>query len=137
MPATAQDVVTTDVVFPGRTNHYGTLFGGDALEMLGRTAFIAATRTLRQRVVIAHVQDVEFRSPVRSGEIVEFRAHVVDHGRTSLRIETTADAEELFTGDRRIALRATFTMVAVDAGGRPEPVDPDAWALATPIEEIA
>ena len=33
-----------EMVFPDRTNHYGTLFGGEALAMMGKAAFVAATR---------------------------------------------------------------------------------------------
>ena len=36
------------VVFPDRANHYGTLFGGHALSLMGKAAFIAATRHARQ-----------------------------------------------------------------------------------------
>ncbi len=31
-------------VFPGTTNHYDTLFGGTALQLMDEVAFIAATR---------------------------------------------------------------------------------------------
>jgi len=34
----------TKTVFPGRTNHHNTLFGGDALAWMDEVAFIAATR---------------------------------------------------------------------------------------------
>ena len=42
-----------DMVFPLQTNHYGTLYGGDALKMMGKAAFIAATRHTRAIVVMA------------------------------------------------------------------------------------
>jgi hypothetical protein len=32
------------MVFPGQTNHYGTLFGGVALAMLAKAAFVASSR---------------------------------------------------------------------------------------------
>ena len=32
----------TKTVFPGRTNHHNTLFGGDALAWMDEVAFIAA-----------------------------------------------------------------------------------------------
>ena len=37
----------TKTVFPGRTNHHNTLFGGDALAWMDEVAFIAATRFCR------------------------------------------------------------------------------------------
>ena len=42
----------TKTVFPGRTNHHNTLFGGDALAWMDEVAFIAATRFCRKPLVI-------------------------------------------------------------------------------------
>jgi len=36
-----------ELVFPSEANHYGTLFGGNALSMMGKAAFVAATRHAR------------------------------------------------------------------------------------------
>jgi acyl-CoA hydrolase len=42
-----------EMVFPEQANHYGTLFGGHALSLMGKAAFVAATRHARQSVVMA------------------------------------------------------------------------------------
>ena len=39
-------------VFPNTTNHYDTLFGGTAMQLMVETAFITATRFRRQRMVM-------------------------------------------------------------------------------------
>lgn len=39
-----------DMVFPGDTNHHGTLFGGVALAHMDKVAFIAASRHGRARI---------------------------------------------------------------------------------------
>jgi acyl-CoA hydrolase len=41
------------MIFPEQANHYGTLFGGHALNLMGKAAFITATRWARQNVVMA------------------------------------------------------------------------------------
>jgi acyl-CoA hydrolase len=33
-----------EMVFPNQTNHYGTLFGGDALRLMDMAAFVTASR---------------------------------------------------------------------------------------------
>lgn len=33
-----------EIVFPDQTNHYGTLFGGHALRLMNKAAFVAASR---------------------------------------------------------------------------------------------
>ena len=32
-----------EMVFPEQANHYGTLFGGNALSLMGKAAFVAAS----------------------------------------------------------------------------------------------
>jgi len=36
------EVVHTELVFPGDTNHYGTIFGGKTLAMMDMTGALAA-----------------------------------------------------------------------------------------------
>lgn len=108
-----------DMVFPPQTNHYGTLFGGDALRKLGKAAFIASTRRARAVMVMAASDRVDFRSPVREGEMVELIARVMMSGKSSVRVGVDLWAEDLLSADRRKAASAEFVMVAVDPAGRP------------------
>jgi acyl-CoA hydrolase len=111
-----------DMVFPPQTNHYGTLFGGDALRMLGKAAFIASTRHARAVMVMAASDRIDFRSPVREGEMVELIARVMMSGKSSVRVGVDLWAENLLTADRRNAATAEFVMVAVDPTGRPRAI---------------
>lgn len=110
-----------DMVFPSQTNHYGTLYGGDALKMMGKAAFIASTRHARAVMVMAASDRIDFISPIREGEMVELVAEVRMTGRSSVRVAVELWAEDLLTGDRRHAATALFTMVSVDPDGRPIP----------------
>lgn len=107
-----------DMVFPGQTNHYDTLYGGDALKMMGKAAFIAATRHARAVMVMAASDRIDFTSPIREGEMVELMTTVRMTGRSSVRVEVALWAEDLLTGDRRHAATALFTMVSVGPDGR-------------------
>jgi acyl-CoA hydrolase len=111
-----------EMVFPEQANHYGTLFGGNALSLMGKAAFVAATRRARCSIVMASSDQVKFHLPVRVGELVELTAKVERQGRTSLVVVVEMMAEELLTGRRRIAARGSFQMVAVDESGRPIPI---------------
>lgn len=107
-----------DMVFPPQTNHYGTLYGGDALKMMGKAAFIAATRHSRAVIVMAASDRVDFRSPIRTGEMIELVSEVRRIGRSSIDIGVELWAENLLNGERRHAATAAFTMVSVDENGR-------------------
>ncbi|MEN3747587.1 hotdog domain-containing protein [Sphingomonas sp. HF-S3] len=111
-----------DMVFPPQTNHYGTLYGGDALKMMGKAAFLAATRHARAVMVMAASDRIDFVAPIRAGEMVELRAEVRMTGRSSVLIGVELWAEVLLTGERRCAASAAFTMVSVDRDGRPKAI---------------
>ena len=116
------EIRLVDVVFPDRANHYGTLFGGNALQLMGKAAFIAATRRARQHVVMASADNMIFDEPVRVGELIECVASVARVGRSSMTVAVDLIHEDSLSGLRRSAVRGTFEMVAVDANGRPAPV---------------
>lgn len=113
-----------EMVFPNQTNHYGTLFGGQALALMDKAAFIAATRFSRRAVVTANSESVDFHVPVRQGELVEAISRVIATGRTSMTVEVELYSEELLTGVRRLATRGRFVMVALDSHGKPASVPP-------------
>jgi len=105
-----------EMVFPDRTNHYGTLFGGEALAMMGKAAFVAATRHSRRVVVMAASQRVDFVAPVAGGDLVELVPRVMRAGNRSMTVEVEFWAEGLLSGARCRAAVGEFVMVAVKAG---------------------
>lgn len=111
-----------ELVFPGDTNHHQTLFGGRALALMEKAAFVSATRHCRRTVVLAALDRIDFHAPVREGEMVETVGRVARTGRTSIHIEVGLYAESLLDGERRLCTRGHFVMVALDAAGRPTPV---------------
>jgi acyl-CoA hydrolase len=119
-----------EMVFPEQANHYGTLFGGAALSLMGKAAFVAATRRARRAVVMATSDKVQFHEPVRVGELIELTASVERVGHSSMTVAVEVVAETLVTGRRRVAMCGSFEMVAVDDTGKPTPV---AALLATKI----
>jgi uncharacterized protein (TIGR00369 family) len=113
-----------EVVFPHQTNHYGTLFGGAAMAMMDKAAFVAASRHARTLVVTASTEQIDFHAPARHGDLVELTAHVVGTGRSSIVVQVEMIAEDLITGEQRPVTSGRFVMVAVDADGRPTSVPP-------------
>jgi acyl-CoA hydrolase len=117
-----------EMVFPDHTNHLGTLFGGQALAWMDKAAFIVASRYARRTVVTARSEEVNFRVPVRTGQLVELVASVVKVGRSSMHVEVEMTAEDPLSGDRRVCTTGRFVMIALDSNGSPTaiPALPDA-----------
>lgn len=113
------EVRLIEMVFPGQTNHYGTLFGGQALALMDKAAFIVASRYARLTVVTASSEKCDFHVPVRQGQLIELIARVVATGRTSITVEVDLYSEDLLTGDRQLGTRGRFVLVALNALGKP------------------
>lgn len=117
-PATG-DVRMVDMVFPPQTNHYGTLYGGDALKMMGKAAFVAATRHARAIMVMAASERIDFHIPIRAGDMVELIATIERVGTRSVGVAVELWSEDLMTGARCRSARGLFTMVSVGAVSDP------------------
>lgn len=112
-----------EIVFPQQANHYGTLFGGTALNLMSKAAVIAAARRAGSNVVMASSDRVDFHLPIPVGQLVELCARVERIGRTSMTVNVDVISETIRTGERELAMRGRFEMVAVDDDGRPVPID--------------
>lgn len=103
-------------------NHYGTLFGGIALQWMDRAAWVCSTRFARKTMVTIASDRIVFKKPVRQGSLVELKARIKKTGRTSVTLDVELYSESPLTGKRELATHGEFVMVALDADGHPCPV---------------
>src|SRR5688572_31258254 len=118
-----EEVRLAELVMPSHTNHPGTLFGGHALGLMGHAGWVAATRCARRTMVTVASDRVEFKVPVRAGQLVELVARVTRVGRTSVTVGVDMFAEDVASGERRLATSGSFVFVAIDAAGQPTPIE--------------
>jgi acyl-CoA hydrolase len=111
-----------EMVFPNHTNSQDQLFGGHALSLMDKLAFIVSSRYARLPMVTASSEKVDFLSPVLEGDLVEFIGRVPRVGRTSVRVGIEMFSEDLLSGERKLCTRGEFVMVAIDREGNPIPV---------------
>lgn len=117
------DTCIVEMVFPTQTNHYGTLFGGHALELMDKSAFITASRYARKSMVTASSSQIDFHAPVRQGNLVEVIGRIVKKGRTSLQVKVELFSEDLLSGHRQLCAQGDFVLVAVDKDNKPIPLE--------------
>ncbi len=106
-------------VFPNTTNHYDTLFGGMAMQLMDEVAFIAATRFSRKRMVTVSSDKIDFTRPIPAGTIIELIGSIVHIGNTSLKVLVEIYIEEMYSFHRDKAISGTFTLVAIDEHKHP------------------
>lgn len=106
-------------VFPNTTNHYDTLFGGTAMQLMDEVAFITATRFARLKMVTVSSDKIDFNVPIPSGTIIELIGKVVKLGNTSLDIKVDIYIELMNSDKRELAICGMFKFVAVGEDKRP------------------
>jgi len=121
-----------EVVLPQDANVLGNILGGRVMHLVDIAAAIAAHRHSQSHVVTASVDYVDFRNPIRVGELIILRANINRVFRTSMEVGVKVFSENILTGERKHTTTAYVTFVAIDEAGRPKPVPP--LILKTAVE---
>ncbi len=112
----------SQLMMPQHINLAGTVYGGVIVSIADSAAYVCAARHAGPKCVTVSIDQLDFREPVRIGELVTFKASVNYVGRTSMEVGIRIEAEDLKTGKKRHTNSCYFTMVALDDQGRPTPV---------------
>ncbi len=115
---------TVELVLPNDANPLGNLLGGKVMHLIDIIGGIAAHRHSRSPVVTVAVDNLDFRYPIRVGELVVLRAHITRAFRTSMEVEVKVYREDYLTGHRQQTNSAFVTYVALDPTAKPQEVPP-------------
>jgi len=121
-PVSASTCMMTEIVLPNDTNGLGNMMGGRLLHLMDKCAAISAQRHANRVCVTAAVDNVEFQSAIREGEIVVVESRVNRAFRTSMEVELNVWAENPRAESRRKCNRAFYTFVALDEDNSPVPI---------------
>jgi acyl-CoA hydrolase len=116
------EAVISELMMPQHANIMGNVFGGVLLSLVDRAAAVAAIRHARRPCVTVSVDKVNFREPIRVGELVTALARVNFTGHSSMEIGVKVIAENVLTGERRHTNSCYLTYVALDDQGHPTQV---------------
>ncbi len=112
-------VMRTSRVFPNDVNNHNTLFGGRLMSDIDQVASISAAKHSRKDCVTASTDSVDFLHPIRPTDSVYFESYVTWTGRSSMEVFVKVIAENLKTGERKVAATALLTFVALDDNKKP------------------
>lgn len=110
---------TSQLMMPQHSNNLNNVFGGVILAMMDTAAAVCAIRHARQSCVTVSVDRVDFREPIKVGELVIMKCSVNFVGRTSMEVGVRVEAEHMMTGVRRHTNSCYLTYVAIDKQGHP------------------
>ncbi len=110
------------LIMPNDTNPLGNLFGGRAVEWMDIAAGLAAMRLSHKVAVTASIERLDFRVPIRLGDIAVVESEVISVGRSSLLVKVDMYRDNPRRASRELCTSGLFHMVALDESGRPAPV---------------
>ena len=113
-----------EVVLPNDANVLGNMLGGREMHLIDIAAAIAAHRHLMSHVVTASVDYLDFRYPIRVGELIVLKSSVNRVFRTSMEVGVKVFSENVLTGERLHTSSAYVTFVAIDEQGQPRQAPP-------------
>ena len=109
----------SQLMLPQHANFAGVVYGGTILSIADSVAYVCAARHAGPNCVTLSVDRVEFKEPIRIGELVTCVASVNFVGRTSMEVGIKILAEDMRTGKKRHTNSCYFTMVHLNDFGRP------------------
>lgn len=125
-PKSASESFTemTELVLPQHTNAIGTAFGGVIMSWIDVCSSIAAIRHCGRVSVTARVDALEFKAPIKVGDVVRLTARLNAAFTTSMEIGVRVEREHPTTGKRALCADARTTFVNIGEDGKPCPVPP-------------
>ncbi len=108
-----------ELMFPNDANPLGSVMGGRVMHFIDVAAAIAATRHAGRPCVTASVDHIDFRAPVRVGDLLVLKASVNYAGTTSVEVGVKVEVENRYTGERTHTSSAYLTFVALDRNHKP------------------
>jgi len=99
-------------------NAHGTLHGGELLRWIDESAGMHARQLTRRVCVTRFIDQVNFISTARAGDIIHIVTTLEDTGNTSLTFRVEAKEE---ISARKVASVGRVVFVAIDDQGQPVP----------------
>lgn len=123
-PVSASRTTIAQLMQPEHANNLGHVHGGWIMKLVDEAGALVCMRHAQQRVVTIAVDQMIFRQPIRTTDLVTLTAEVSYVGRTSMEAEVQVIAENPITGERTHTNTAYLVYVALDETGHPTPVPP-------------
>jgi acyl-CoA hydrolase len=112
-------VTMTELVLPQHTNQLGNLLGGQLMHWIDICAALAASKHSEKVCVTASVDNIDFKEPIKLGDVVTLIASVNRAFNTSVEVGVRVMAENYIKVKNLHTNSAYLTFVGVDEKGKP------------------
>ncbi|WP_027015099.1 acyl-CoA thioesterase [Comamonas composti] len=120
-----KELVLKVIPMPADVNANGDIFGGWVMAQVDLAGSVLPARLGHGRMATVAVKEFVFKQPVRVGDILSFYSSIQRIGRTSVTVDVEVLAERFSDQGHFVKVtEALLTYVAIDAEGRPRPLNP-------------
>lgn len=113
-PVSSSRSQMVEVVLPNDANPLGYMLGGRVMHLIDIAGAIAGHRHAGSYLVTASVDYLDFRNPIRIGELIVLKSSVNRVFDTSMEVGVKVFSENILTRERLHTSSAYLTYVAVD-----------------------
>lgn len=114
------------IVLPADLNDYGSLFGGTLLKWVDEIAYIRISLDFPgEHFVTIGLDNVEFRHPIREGQILCFRCAKTRVGKTSVTYNVKIYGARYHTKQDTVLFENNISFVCVDGNGNKKMITND------------
>lgn len=114
----ASETIKTEVVCPNDTNPMGLLLGGRLVQWMDIAAAICAQNHAEKICVTASIDNVNFKSSARVGDVITIKARITRAFKTSMEIFVETHSKNVLSRENHLINEAYFTFVALDDHAR-------------------
>lgn len=121
LPAESE-TIRTEVVCPNDTNPMGLLKGGQLVQWMDMAAAVCSQIHTEKICVTASINTVDFKMPVKLGDIVIIKAKITRAFTSSIEIFVQAFTRTRVSKKKNLVSEAYFTFVALNEMAKPTAV---------------
>ena len=119
----SMELISTHVCKESNVGFHGNLFGGVLLAWLDEAAAAYVCQMCdTPRMVTVKVAEVQFRKPVRPGQIIKIYGALKSIGNCSASVALEARRHSPYNGSQRVVLTTEMTFVRIDGDGESVPI---------------
>lgn len=114
------ELITTYICKQGDIGVHNNMFGGIILSIIDDAAAAYASQICdTQRVVTLKIDELVFKKPVKSGNIIKLYGEVVEFGNTSVTLYIEVRKHNVYTGTQTVVTHTNIKFVRIDDEGDP------------------
>lgn len=114
------ELITTYICKQGDIGIHNNMFGGIILSIIDDAAAAYASQICdTQRVVTLKIDELVFKKPVKSGNIIKVYGKVKEFGTTSVTLYIEVRKHNVYTGAQNVVTHTNMKFVRIDDEGNP------------------